>query len=81
MIKYPSHQQLNNHELENVTSWNLNKRHSVDNINDSLKEWGVIVNSLKEMELVRAVENLDCPKLYSHLKSQKTMLEPRMIQD
>jgi hypothetical protein len=78
-MRYPSHQQLNNRTRQKVTSWNLNKRHSVDNINDSLKEWGVIENSLREGELIRAVVNLDCPKLYYLLKSQKTMLEQRMI--
>jgi hypothetical protein len=79
MIRYPSHQQLNNRRLENVTSWNLKKRHSVDNINDSLREWGLVDNSLKEEELIRTVENLDCPKLYYLLKSRRTFLEPRMI--
>jgi hypothetical protein len=78
-MRYPNHQQLNKRRREKVTSWNLNKRHSVDNINDSLKEWGVIENSLREGELIRAVENLDCPKLYCLLKPQKTMLEQRMI--
>ena len=64
MIRYPSHQQLNNRRLENVISWNLKKRHSVENINDPLREWGHVDNLMKEEELIRTVENLDCPKLY-----------------
>ena len=79
MIKYPSHQQLNNRRRENTISWNLKIRHSVDNINAPLREWGHIDNLMKEEELIKAVENLDCPKLCYLLKSQKTMLEPRII--
>ena len=79
MIKCPSHQQLNNRELENVNSRNLKKRHSLSNINVSLREWGIVDNALKEEELIRTVESLDCPKLYHLLKSQKTRLEQRVI--
>jgi CRP-like cAMP-binding protein len=69
MIRYPSQQQLSNCGLENVTSWKLKKSHSVDNINDSLKEWG----------LIRIVENLDCSTLHYLLKSRRIILEQRMI--
>ena len=79
MIRYPSHQQLNNRRRRNVILWNLKRRHSVDNINAPLREWGLVDNLMKEEELIRTVENLDCPKLYYLLKSQKTMLELRVI--
>ena len=70
MIRYPSQQQLSNCRLESVTSWKLKKRHSADNINDSLKEWGLIDDSLKEFELIRTVENLDCPTLHYLFKTR-----------